>query len=166
MAELCGGFHRDGIALGDGASLIAEQTMDLFPHSSPDRSWSWIKDDFRTVPRVHLGLPEGTIGDYTLVWKGADPLTRARFSFLSVAERWRPAWNTFRKHDVLYGLFQRSSERSTSRSPPESQSRLASGMLLPSRFQPAYREGRELLLEYEGRASVPMASHRHGVVEE
>src|ERR1039458_6087536 len=53
-----------------------------FPHSSPDRSWSWIKDDFRTVPRVHLGLPEGTIGDYTLVWKGADPLTRARFSFL------------------------------------------------------------------------------------
>ena len=56
--------------------------MDLFPHSSPDRSWSWIKDDFRTVPRVHLGLPEGTIGDYALVWKGADPLTRARFSFL------------------------------------------------------------------------------------
>ena len=56
--------------------------MDLFPHSSPDRSWSWIKDDFRPVPRVYLGLPEGTIGDYTLVWKGADPLTRTRFSVL------------------------------------------------------------------------------------
>ena len=40
--------------------------MDLFPHPSPNRSWSWIKDDFRTVPRVHLGLPEGTIGDYTV----------------------------------------------------------------------------------------------------
>ena len=59
--------------------------MDLFPHSSPDRSWSWIKDDFRTVPRVHLGLPEGTIGDYTLVWKGADPLTRARLAVLICA---------------------------------------------------------------------------------
>jgi hypothetical protein len=84
VAELCGGCHRDGIALGDGASLIAEQTMDLFPHPSPDRAWSWIKDDFHTVPRVHLGLQEGTIGDYTLLWKGADPLTRARLSFLII----------------------------------------------------------------------------------
>src|ERR1019366_799000 len=73
-AELCGGFHRDGIALGDGASLIAEQTMGLFPYPSPDRSWSWIKDDFRTVPRVYLGLPEGTIGDFsgTLGWSVYD----------------------------------------------------------------------------------------------
>jgi hypothetical protein len=29
--------------LGDGASLIALQTMDLFPHSSPDRRGSGSK---------------------------------------------------------------------------------------------------------------------------
>ena len=48
--------------------------MGLFPYPSPDRSWSWIKDDFRTVPRVYLGLPEGTIGDFsgTLGWSVYD----------------------------------------------------------------------------------------------
>ena len=52
--------------------------MDLSPHPSPDRSWSWIKDDFRTVPRVHLGLPEGTIGDYTHpLERGGSPDARA-----------------------------------------------------------------------------------------
>src|ERR1035437_5254756 len=47
--------------------------MDLFPHSSPDRSWSWIKDDFLTVPRVPGTSRRNDRRLHTRVERGGSP---------------------------------------------------------------------------------------------